>query len=77
MNGNKITQQIQAILRFFMALFYLGTGIFLLFFADNFQIDKALRNIIGVTFLFYGSFRIYTASANIVRLFFTRDKEKD
>ena len=65
--------QVQAIFRFFMALFYLGAGIFLLFFAKNFQINKALLNLVGGTFLFYGIYRIYRASVSIFKLFFSKE----
>jgi hypothetical protein len=77
MEDSKILQQLQAILRFFMALFYLGAGTFLLFFSDNFQIDRALLNIVGGTFLFYGIYRFYRASVSIYKLFFTKDTEED
>ncbi len=70
-------KQMQAILRLFMALFYLGAGIFLLFFADNFKIDKALLNIVGGTFLFYGIYRFYRASVSIYKLFISKDNYQD
>ncbi len=70
-------KQMQAILRFFMALFYLGAGILLLFFADKFQINKALLNIVGGTFLFYGLYRFYMASVSIYRLFISKDNYQD
>ena len=70
-------KQMQAILRLFMAFFYLGAGIFLLFFADNFNIDRALRNIVGGTFLFYGIYRMYRASVSVLKLFFNRDNNQE
>ena len=76
MEDSKMLQQLQAVLRMFMALFYLGAGIFLLFFSDTFQIDRALLNIVGGTFLFYGVYRFYRASLSIYKFFFTRDDEE-
>jgi hypothetical protein len=77
MEDSKIVNQMQAILRFFMALFYLGAGIFLLFFSDMLKIDKALLNIVGGTFLLYGIYRIYRASVSIYKLFFSRNNDQD
>jgi hypothetical protein len=77
MDSNIVVKQMQAIMRFLMSLFYIGTGIFLLFFADNFQIDKALRNIVGAAFLFYGIYRIYTSFITLFKLFFRRDEGED
>ncbi|OFY65103.1 MAG: hypothetical protein A2V64_04295 [Bacteroidetes bacterium RBG_13_43_22] len=77
MEDSKMLQQLQAILRFFMALFYLGAGIFLLFFSDFFKVDRALLIIVGGTFLFYGLYRFYRASVSIYKLFFTKDTDID
>ena len=54
MNSNRILQQFHAMFGIFMVMFYIGVGIFLLFFADMFNIDKAIRGIIGSTFMLYG-----------------------
>jgi hypothetical protein len=77
MEDNKMFQQLQAVLRLFMALFYMGAGTFLLFFSDRFKIDKALLNLVGGTFLFYGIYRFYRACLNIYKLFFTKDTDLD
>jgi Domain of unknown function (DUF4345) len=77
MEDSKIVNQMQAILRFFMALFYLGAGIFLLFYSDRLKIDKALLNIVGGTFLLYGIYRIYRASVSIYKLFFSKNNDQD
>ena len=77
MDSNIVVKQMQAIMRFLMSLFYVGAGIFLLFFADNFQIDKALRNIIGGAFLFYGIYRIYTSFVTLFKLFFRKDEDEE
>ena len=77
MEGNKMLRQLQAVIRLFMALFYLGAGAFLIFFTDNFQINRALLNIVGGTFLLYGIFRIYTSITSIYRLFFSKDSDQE
>ncbi len=60
-----------------MSLFYIGAGIFLIFFADNFKIDRALRNIVGGAFLFYGIYRIYTSFVTLYKLFFRREEDEE
>ena len=73
MGENKIMEQVTAIFTSFMVLLYLGVGIFLIFYSDFSYLDKALRNIMGFTFLFYGIYRAYRAYVKIVELFFTKD----
>lgn len=68
-------QQMQAVIRFFMALFYLGAGIFMIFFTKNFQVNSALLKLVGGTFLLYGIYRIYKSVTNIYRLFFTKGND--
>jgi hypothetical protein len=75
MNENKLMQQITAIFSVFMVFFYLGVGVYLLFYFDLSYIDKALRIIMGSTFLFYGLYRLYRAYIKIVEVFFTKDNE--
>lgn len=78
MNDNKILQQFHAMFGIFMVVFYLGIGIFLLFFASKmFNIDKAIRVIMGSTFLLYGLYRIYVTSKQIVKAFSQKDKNKE
>ena len=77
MEDSKILQQIQAILRLFMAFFYIGAGIFMLFFWDFFQINRALLEIVGGAFLFYGAYRLYMAGATIYKLFFSKGDDQD
>ena len=77
MGDSKMLQQIKAILRFFMALFYLGAAIFMLFFSAGLQIDRALLIIVGSAFLFYGTYRTYVAVVRIYKLFFTKETEED
>jgi len=75
MNNNKILQQFHAVFGIFMVMFYLGTGIFLIFFAKMFTIDKAIRVIIGSTFIFYGLYRVYVTYKQIKQAFFSPDQE--
>jgi hypothetical protein len=77
MNSNRMLQQFHAMFGVFMVIFYLFAGIFLLFYADRmFVIDKALRVIIGSTFLIYGLYRVYTTYKLIVKVFFTPDDDE-
>ncbi|MCU0472453.1 MAG: hypothetical protein MUC93_03660 [Bacteroidales bacterium] len=75
MNNNKILQQFHAVFGIFMVMFYLGVGIFLLFFSQMFNIDKAIRVIIGSTFVFYGVYRFYVTYKQIKEAFFAQEEE--
>jgi len=77
MNGNRMLQQITAIFSTFMVFFYLGVGIYLIFYANFIYLDKALRVIMGSTFLFYGSYRAFRAYVKIIEAFFTKDDDED
>jgi hypothetical protein len=77
MNENRLIQQVTAIFSIFMVFFYLGVGSYLAFFANLSYFDKALRVIMGSTFIFYGLYRAYRAYVKIVEVFFTEDKNKE
>ncbi|MCJ7449071.1 MAG: hypothetical protein MUO72_15420 [Bacteroidales bacterium] len=81
MNNNKISQQFHALFGIFMVVFYLGVGIFVLFFANKvFIIEgeyKAILVIMGITFLLYGSYRIYATYKQIVEAFFSKGKDQE
>jgi len=77
MEENRMLHQMQAVIRFFMALFYLGAGIFMIFFTENFQINSALLQLVGGIFLLYGIYRIYKSVTSIYRLFFSRDTDQE
>lgn len=78
MNGNRIMQQFHAMFGIFMVVFYIGIGVFLLFYADRmFVIDKAIRVIMGSTFLFFGVYRIFASYKQIREAFFTKDSEEE
>jgi hypothetical protein len=73
MNDNKLMEQFTAIFSIFMVFFYLGVGTYLMFFVKFSYLDKAVRVIMGSTFIFYGLYRAYRAYVKIVELFFTKD----
>lgn len=78
MDNNRIIQQIHAMFGIFMVLFYLGGGIFFLFYADRFfDMNKALFGLFGATFLLYGIYRIFTTYKQITNAFFKRDKDEE
>jgi hypothetical protein len=78
MNNNKILQQFHAMFGIFMVVFYLGVGIFLLFFAQKvFNINKAVTGLMGGTFLLYGLYRIYVTYNQIKEAFFSKRNDDD
>jgi cytochrome c biogenesis protein CcdA len=72
MNNNKLMQQVTAIFGIFMVFFYLGAGIYLIFFFKNTTLDRAVIVIFGSVMIFYGIFRAYRSYVSIVNLFFRR-----
>lgn len=77
MNENRLMQQVTAIFSTFMVFFYFGVGIYLVFYSDFSYLDKAVRLIMGSTFIFYGVYRAFRAYLKIVEVFFTKDKDKE
>ena len=78
MNSNKILQQFHAMFGVFMVAFYIGIGLFLLIYAKRFfDIDKAIRVIMGSTFLFFGVYRIFVSIQQIREAFYTRNKDEE
>lgn len=75
MQENRIMNQINAIFGAFMVVFYLGIGIYLMFFVD--YIDKVIRNIMGVTFLFYGIYRTFRTFSQVREVFFRQKNKED
>jgi hypothetical protein len=73
MNENRLMKQVTAIFSVFMVFFYLGAGVFLIFFSDFSYLDKAVRVIMGSTFIFYGIYRLYTTYIKIVEAFFKKN----
>ena len=77
MDGNRLMQQVTAIFSTFMVIFYLGVGFILMFYSGLSYLDKAVRVIIGSTFIFYGLYRAYRAYVKIVEVFFTKDNDDE
>ncbi len=77
MNENRLMQQVTAIFSIFMVFFYLGVGIFFVFFSDRSYLDKSVRVIMGSALIFYGLFRAFRAYVKIVEAFFSGDKNKE
>jgi hypothetical protein len=77
MSENKLMQQVIAIFSLFMVIFYLGVGIFLIFYSGLSYLDKAVRIIMGSTFIFYGLYRAYRSYVKIVEVFFTDDNDEN
>lgn len=75
---NRMMRQFRAIFGLFMVFFYLGTAIFLLFYADRwFALDKAMIVIISIAFIIFGTYRAYLSYKEIKRLFFTKGVDDD
>jgi hypothetical protein len=72
MNDNKMMQKISAIFSVFMVMFYLGAGIYLIFFFKS-TLNSAVIGLFGGALILYGLFRAYTSYVNIVKLFFRID----
>jgi cytochrome c biogenesis protein CcdA len=73
MNENRIMRQVTAIFSIFLVVLYLGAGIYFVFFSDRSYLDKSVRVIAGIAFIFYGLYRAYRTYVNIVEVFFTRN----
>jgi hypothetical protein len=73
MNENKLLQQMTAIFSVFMVFFYLGVGIYMIFFLKFSTVQRPVLVIMGSTFIFYGIYRAYRAFVRIRELFFTND----
>jgi len=77
MKENRIMQQVGAIFSIFMVFFYLGVGVFFIFFSDLSYLDKAVRVIMGSTLIFYGLYRAYTTYVKIAEAFFGDKQKRD
>lgn len=77
MNENKLMNQVTAIFGLFMVVFYLGVGIYLIFFFNRTYMDRAVLVIVGTSFIFYGIYRAFRSFTRIKELFFGTGKEED
>jgi cytochrome c biogenesis protein CcdA len=76
MNDNRLMQQVSAIFGIFMVFFYLGFGIYLIFFFKT-TLNSAVIVLFGSALILFGLFRAYTTYVNIVKLFFKRDNQDE
>ncbi|HKK42019.1 MAG TPA: hypothetical protein VJ963_06395 [Bacteroidales bacterium] len=73
MNEGRLMRQLTAIFSIFLVLLYLGAGVYFIFYSDRSYLDKPVRVIAGVAFLFYGVYRAYRTIVNIIEVFFTKN----
>jgi len=73
MDNNKILQQMSSIFSIFMVVFYLGVGSFMVFDKRYLVLDKAVRIIIGTSFIIYGIFRAFRTYIQIKEAFFNNE----
>jgi hypothetical protein len=73
MDGNKLMQQMTAVFSVFMVVFYLGVGIYLLFYMKFSTVQRPVLVIMGSTFIFYGLYRGYRSFVKIREVFFSND----
>jgi hypothetical protein len=69
--------QVTAIFSIFMVLFYLGAGVFLMFYFKNTLVDRPVLVISGSVFIFYGLYRAYSTYVKIVKAFFKHDEDDE
>lgn len=77
MNGNKLMQQVAAIFSVFMVLFYLGVGVFFIWYSDKSNIDEPVRVLLGAAFLLYGAFRGFRAWLKLREAYSPEEKNED
>ena len=77
MKTDRMLKQMGAIFGIFMVFFYLGVGIYLIFFFDMTTLDKPVLVILGSTFVLYGIYRAYRSYTKIVEAFFTKDNGEE
>jgi hypothetical protein len=76
MNDNRIMKQINAIFSVFMVFFYIGIGVYLVFYFKNTTLDRSVLILFGSVIFLYGLYRAYRTYVSIVELFF-RHREED
>ncbi|MGA2405618.1 MAG: hypothetical protein ABSF81_02570 [Bacteroidales bacterium] len=77
MNGDRLMQQVTAIFSVFMVLFYLGAGIYFVFYFNLSNLNKPVRVLLGSAFIFYGLYRAFRTYVKIVEVFFTKDEDDE
>jgi cytochrome c biogenesis protein CcdA len=77
MDNNKLMQQVSAVFGILMVFFYLGLGIFMMFFFKNTTLDRSVLVIFGSVLIFYGLYRAYRTYVTIVNLFFKHNEDDE
>ncbi len=77
MDSNRMMDQVNAIFGVFMVFFYLGIGVYILFFFNYTTMDKSLRVIFGSVLIFYGLYRAARTWTKLHELYFSRQKNID
>lgn len=54
-----------------MTFFYIGIGLYFIFSSNLTHIDKFLRYLVGGTFVFYGTYRLFRTIAKVKDEFFS------
>lgn len=77
MKADRIVKQMGAIFGVFMVFFYLGVGIYLIFFFEMTTLDKPIRVMLGSAFVLYGIYRAYRSYLKIVEAFFSDNIDEE
>lgn len=77
MSENRLMAQVVAIFSVFMVFFYIGVGVFFIWYSDNSNIDKPVRVLLGSAFLLYGVFRGFRAWMKLREVFLSKEKNED
>ncbi len=77
MDSNRMMDQMNAIFGAFMVFFYIGIGVYIIFFFNYTTMDKSLRVIFGSVLIFYGLYRAARTYTKISEAFFSRQKKDD
>jgi len=60
-----------------MTIFYVGVGLYLIFSENLSHIDSFIRYLMGGTFVFYGTYRLYRLIVKIKDEFFPEKYDED
>jgi hypothetical protein len=78
MNESRIMKQFTAVFSVLMVFFYLGVGIYFIFYAGNITLPQPVKVIFGGTFILYGVYRAFRAYNALAEAFFKKpDDEED
>lgn len=77
MKADRIIKQMGAVFGVFMVFFYLGVGIYLIFFFEMTTLDKPVRVMLGSAFVLYGIYRAYRSYLKIVEAFFSDNADEE